>query len=267
MELHILLLFASTVRLQDTFKGFRFEDNKSKYRWEDGKNGIPQLNHDSFLPPSMTVCMRGRMLYYRHGDYKYWFNVIINNRKPRIGSVPNDFALYQMPKGEFVVGSMTIVPSLDIVMNKEEQAKAKEAKRWPSRNSLRKWTHVCVVGDFTKDKTTLFLNGRKINETEFKFSKSFPENYFSGELRSSGEIQSGFSVEFGRYNMDSDPVIGELLDINVWDRSLDEREMEAITNCKNFELRVGNLFNMTSTLQCDWASLSANRGQKERTKL
>ena len=98
MELHILLLFASTVRLQDTFKGFRFEDNKSKYRWEDGKNGIPQLNHDSFLPPSMTVCMRGRMLYYRHGDYKYWFNVIINNRKPRIGSVPNDFALYQMPK-------------------------------------------------------------------------------------------------------------------------------------------------------------------------
>ena len=55
-------------------------------------------------------------------------NVIINNRKPRIGSVPNDFALYQMPKGEFVVGSMTIVPSLDIVMNKEEQAKAKEAE-------------------------------------------------------------------------------------------------------------------------------------------
>ena len=111
-----MLLFASTVRLQDTFKGFRFEDNKSKYRWEDGKNGIPQLNHDSFLPPSMTVCMRGRMLYYRHGDYKYWFNVIINNRKTRIGSEPNDFALYQMPKGEFVVGSMTIVPSLDIVV-------------------------------------------------------------------------------------------------------------------------------------------------------
>ena len=45
--------------------------------------------------------------------------------------MPNDFALYQMPKGEFVVGSMTIVPSLDIVMNKEEQAKAKEAKGSP----------------------------------------------------------------------------------------------------------------------------------------
>ena len=62
------------------------------------------------------------------GDYKYWFNVIINNRKPRIGSVPNDFALYQMPKGEFVVGSMTIVPSLDIVMNKEDDL-ALAAKR------------------------------------------------------------------------------------------------------------------------------------------
>ena len=56
MKLHILLLFASSVRLQDTLKGFRFKDNNSKYRWEDGKNGMAQLNFDSFLPPSMTLC-------------------------------------------------------------------------------------------------------------------------------------------------------------------------------------------------------------------
>ena len=36
------------------------------------------------------------------------------------------------------------------------------------------------------------------------------------------------------------------MDINAWDRSLDDKEMEAITNCKSFELRVGNLINMTS---------------------
>ena len=50
MKFHVLLLFASTVRLQNTLKGFRFEDNKSKYRWEDGKNGMAQLNFDFFLP-------------------------------------------------------------------------------------------------------------------------------------------------------------------------------------------------------------------------
>ena len=50
-------------------------------------------------------------------------------------------------------------------------------------------------------------------------AKAFLKITFAEELRSSGEIESGFSVEFGRYNMDSDPVIGELLDINAWDRS------------------------------------------------
>ena len=247
MKLHILLLFASTVRLEDTIKGFSFKDNKSKYRWEDGKNGIARLDYDTFLPPSMTVCMRGRIRYNRNGDHSYWFSVLIKKKKPRyIGSVPIDFALYQRSRGEWYVESMTIVPNINILMNKEEQENAEKDKSWPSRNSILKWTHACVVGDFTNDKTTLFLNGKKINETEFKFRNSFPKNYFSAELRSSGEIFSGFSVEFGRYAYDSNPIIGELLDINAWDRSLDEKEMEAITNCRNFESRVGNLINMTS---------------------
>ena len=111
---------------------------------------------------------------------------------------------------------------------------------------LRKWTHVCVVGDFTNDKTTLFLDGKKINETEFEFSKSFPDNYFSEELRASGEVLPGFSVEFGRYMYDSAPIIGELMDINAWDRILDEKEMKALTDCKKFQLGIGNMINMSS---------------------
>ena len=247
MKLHILFLFASTARLQDTLKGFSFKDNKSKYRWEDGKNGIAQLNYDSFLPPSMTLCLRGRILYNRHGDHNHWFTVVIKNTKPRIGTTPVDFGFVQKSKGEWILKSHTIVPNFNILMNKEEQDKAKEARSWPSKNSIRKWTHVCVVGDFSNDKTTLFMNGKKINETEFKFSKSFPKDYFSTELRLSGSILPGFFIEFGRSPYDSAPIIGELLDINVWDRSLDEKEMEAITNCRSFELRVGTLINMTST--------------------
>ena len=105
MKLHILLLFASTVRLQDTLKGFGFKDNKSKYRWEDGKNGMVQLNYDSFMPPSMTVCMRGRIDYMRHGDWNYWFIVHANRREPRIGSVPIDFSFYHNSKEEWYVES------------------------------------------------------------------------------------------------------------------------------------------------------------------
>ena len=229
-----------------TLKGFRYKDNKSKYRWEDGKNGIARLTFDSFLPPTMTVCMRGRFLYNRHGDTIYWFNVIIKKREPRPGTIPIDFGVLSRSNGEMKVESRTIIPFIRIVMNKEEQDKAKEAKSWPSRNNIRKWMHICVVGDFTNDKTTLFLNGKKINEKELKFSKSFPDDYFSEELRSSGKILSGFSVEFGRYPYDKIPIIGDLVDINAWDRPLEEKEMEAITNCTSLRLGVGNLFNMTS---------------------
>ena len=231
---------------KETFKGFRFQDNKAKYAWEEGKNGAALINVDSLLPPSMTLCMRGRILYNRHGDINYWFNVLIKRKNPTIFSPTIDFGFYQRSKGEWILEGGAGATFIYIIMNEEEQDKAKEANSWPSRNTLRKWTHACVVGDFTDDKTTLFINGKKINEAEFKFSKSFPENYFSEELRSSGVIMSGFSVEFGRHAFDSAPIIGDLVDINAWDRALDESELEAITNCRSFELRVGNLINKTS---------------------
>ena len=73
-----------------------------------------------------------------------------------------------------------------------------------------------------------------------------PNGYFSEELRSSGDVIPGFSIEFGRYYYDSHPIIGELLDINAWDFILDESEMKAITDCKSFNLRGENMINMKS---------------------
>ena len=234
--------------MQIKFKGFRYNDNKMKYRWEEGINGLAQLSFNSFLPASMTICMRGRNLYNRHGDHSYWFTLIIRKKKERIGTSPIDFAFCQRSIGEWWVYNFSKYAAYDprwsVLMNKEEQDKAKETKAWPSRNSLRKWTHARVVGDFTKDKAILFLNGKKIKETDFHFSTGFPDDYFSEELRASGEIIPGFSIEFGRFIFDSNPTIGEFMDINAWDRVLDEKEMEAITDCKKFQL--GNMINMTS---------------------
>ena len=152
MNLQILLLLATPGLLQFTFNGFRFKDNKSKYRWEKD-NGIAMLTFDYFLPPSMTVCMRGRILYNRHGDQNFWFNVIIRNKNARIGTFPMDFAFYQRSKGDWRTYASSVEPAINRLMNKEEQEKAKESKSWPSRNSLRKWAHVCVVGDFTNDQS------------------------------------------------------------------------------------------------------------------
>ena len=73
---------------------------------------------------------------------------------------------------------------------------------WPFQNILRKWTHVCVAADFANDKVALFLNGKNVKETEFDFFRGFPENYFSEELRDSGDVLSGFSVELCRFLYD-----------------------------------------------------------------
>ena len=129
MKLYILLLFASTARLQDTLKGFHFKDNKSKYRWEDGRNGMAQLSLDHFLPQSLTVCMRGRIHYNRHGDHSYWFNVIVTKKKPRVGTLPMDFAFLQKANGMWRLHSFSTTPYIEILMNKEEQKKAEEARR------------------------------------------------------------------------------------------------------------------------------------------
>ena len=206
---------ASPGSLNVNFKGFRFKDNKSQYRWEEGRNGLPQLSFDSFLPESMTACMRGRILYSRHGDQSYWFSVILKSKKPRVGTFPVHFALYLNSKGWWRVVSQSVRPQPRILLNKEELDEGPVS--WPFQNILRKWTHVCVAADFANDKVALFLNGKRVKETEFEFSRGFPENYFSEELRASGDVLSGFSVELCRFLYDFNPCIGELLDINVWD--------------------------------------------------
>ena len=241
MNLYIVLLLATSGFLQVTFKGFRYGDNKSKYRWEEGINGMAMLTFDNFLPPSMTICLRGKILYNRNGDQNFWFNVHLKKKKAPIGTYPMDFAFCQRSTGHWFVRSS--VPLIDVIT---ADMKLRNSTSWPSSNGIRKWAHFCVVGDFINDKTAFFLNGEKISEKEHKFSTAFPDDYFSEELRSSGYILPGFSVEFGRYQYDSAPIIGDMVDINAWDYILDEKEMEAITSCKRFEPRVGNMINMSA---------------------
>jgi len=83
------------------------------------------------------------------------------------------------------------------------------------QEQLKKMGTCLFVGDFINDKALLFLNGKKINETRIKVSLALPNSYFSEELRSSGDVIPGFSIEFGRYYYDSQPIISELLEINA----------------------------------------------------
>ena len=103
-------IISSPGSIQRSFKGFRYKDNKSKFRWEEGRNGMAQVSFDSFLPPSITICLRGRIMYNRHGDTNVWFSVILNKKNPRIGTFPVDFEFVQKSKGSWTVSSKTVRP-------------------------------------------------------------------------------------------------------------------------------------------------------------
>ena len=45
------------------FEGF----SPRKYKGKDEKSGVDELSYDSFLPPSMTMCLRGRIFISRLG--------------------------------------------------------------------------------------------------------------------------------------------------------------------------------------------------------
>ena len=70
------------MRLQNTLKGFRFEDNKSKYRWEDGKNGMAQLNFDFFLPT--RVAEVGRLSVNQKNALNSFVSCIFTNSRQKM---------------------------------------------------------------------------------------------------------------------------------------------------------------------------------------
>ena len=44
-------------------------------------------------------------------------------------------------------------------------------------------------------------------------------------------MKEGYAIEFGRYFYDNKPIIGQLVDINVWERMLDPEEFKKIIDC------------------------------------
>ena len=54
---------------------------------------------------------------------------------------------------------------------------------------------------------------------------------------------SGYNIEVGRYFYDDKPMIGQIVDINVWDQILTDEQIEKITNCTEISSARGNLVN------------------------
>jgi hypothetical protein len=76
-----------------------------------------------------------------------------------------------------------------------------------AKNIRLKWMAICLNFDYVNGTVDLFLNGRQIQQ-KIKKPISLPEDAAENPL----------IIRFGHYYYDGTPLIGTIVDINVWDR-------------------------------------------------
>ena len=76
-----------------------------------------------------------------------------------------------------------------------------------AKNIRLKWLAICLNFDYDNGTVEMFLNGAKIKQ-KIKKPIFLPNNSENHPL----------IIRFGRYYYDSTPLIGQVVDINIWDR-------------------------------------------------
>ena len=76
-----------------------------------------------------------------------------------------------------------------------------------AKNIRLKWLAICLNFDYVNGTVEMFLNGAKIKQ-KIKKPIVLPNNSEKQPL----------IIRFGWYYYDSTPLIGQVVDINIWDR-------------------------------------------------
>ena len=76
-----------------------------------------------------------------------------------------------------------------------------------AKNIRLKWLAICMNFNYVNGTVEMFLNGKKIAQTVRK-PLTIPENSANAPL----------ILRFGHYYYDNTPLIGKVVDINLWDR-------------------------------------------------
>ena len=77
-------------------------------------------------------------------------------------------------------------------------------------NPISKWNSLCIAIDFKHDDRVLYLNGKNRNESGRVLR---PMN---GKLSTATALP--MVVRLGHYFFDNKPLIGKLVDVNIWSR-------------------------------------------------
>ena len=93
-------------------------------------------------------------------------------------------------------------------------------------NILRKWSKICVSYDFEKNEARAAFNGKVSDLGKKPKTSIFMKGSFDGLNIVDAPPNSPFLLIIGRYFYDENPFIGSMANVNVWSRTMDEKELE-----------------------------------------
>lgn len=103
--------------------------------------------------------------------------------------------------------------------------------REDSSNLLQKWLSICVNIDYDEGYIQSWINGERLEQ--HNNTLEYPNT-------------NSMTVRLAKYYADGAPLIGKIVDFNMWDKVLSEEEMSSYTKCNPHHAQipiVGNLIN------------------------
>ena len=104
-------------------------------------------------------------------------------------------------------------------------------------NYRRKWTSHCYGLSFDQNKISAFLDGRKLNLAE----KVGPVSEMLSNPKGGPVV-----VTLGHYEFDDTPLIGRIVDFNMWGRYLTDDEARTYSDCLRHVPRTGDLIDSSA---------------------
>ena len=215
--------------------GLRFLDNNRTMPWIQ-ENGNSTITFSPY-PAQLSFCMKINLKFMRYMTYtglvyiknmetgEILFNVEISNSRGY-----NFLVQFPGRRGEF------------------EWHFGKERLR---ANFLRKWTWLCFSMDFYKQMAHFAVNGNLLETLhEEKLSKDIPS------------CEQCLLV-LGQFWIDSNPLIGDLLEFSVWNNTLSEEDMKNYSDCKKFVKVGGNLLGKISDMNLQGSLIEPIRVDEE----
>ena len=209
------VLFDTVFVNSKQLSGFKFLDNNSTSPYTPENGQLYALMSNKTMK-DVSICFKVNTYFQRYDSREYLFDI--------------------SDESESIVVGVSVLDILDNPFFMLELNNQRRAKYETNADTtlLGKWVWYCFLVDLEDlDSSRMFMNGVELKHTPWGTKEINPPI-------------SIYKLRMGKYPIDGRPNLATFIDINAWDRALNEEEMKGLSDCKsnNSMGLEGNLINM-----------------------